>query len=170
MSPSVRGAMFWEQKCALRRTGETAVRVNPAEIHTEAVAELKAEVKSDQEFVRAATWVLSLLPIIYGLLTFWFSNELWITDNVNNPAMEVPGAPESWGAVFIFAGLGTLVFSELKKRIPTVTFAILGAMILATFMFAFLLSDDYPDSLNRAVPYGAISILYIFRARRAWVE
>jgi len=130
------------------------------------------EVARHREFSKAVSVTLGLFPLIYGLMTFVFGTNLWDDPGgMHALALEVPGAPESWGAVF--AGIGTgIIASSLRRQWKwwAVGFNAAAAFVMAVFMGAFVLSGALPDALDPALSYGVFSVLFLHRARLSWAS
>ncbi|AHJ88313.1 hypothetical protein Hosp_011 [Mycobacterium phage Hosp] len=123
------------------------------------------------DFVRTATVLLGLLPLMYGGLTWVYGEKLWAGNIVYGTAMGVPWAPQSWGTVFVILGVGTIVSARMDRRRCVGILTMLTALMLSMFMVTFLVevfSNDNVSALPPALVYGVVSLLFMGRARLAW--
>ncbi|AYP70005.1 hypothetical protein I5G62_gp19 [Mycobacterium phage CRB2] len=127
-----------------------------------------------EEFVQTATVLLALIPTAYGVLTWVYGAELWNDSPVYATALQTPGAPESWGTVFIGAGVvGIISGWRGHRRCVMVTcglIALLMAMFMAMFVTEFVQHVDQEGALAPAMIYAVISMLFLARARLAWAS
>lgn len=123
------------------------------------------------DFTRYVTTLLGLLPIMYGVLTWIFGDRLWGGNPVYGTAMQVPGAPQTWGAMFFILGLGTLISVRTGHDLCIVGFTVPTAVVLASFMVTFLveaIGHDNPTALPPAIVYAVLALMLMARARMAW--
>lgn len=89
------------------------------------------------DFIRGSIFVIGLLPLLYGISTWVFGMDLWSGSEVYNTALALPGAPQSWGSMFVSIGAG-LVFCSFKRHLRVLRVAALaGALIMGMFMVTF---------------------------------
>ena len=123
------------------------------------------------DYVRTTTVLLGLLPVIYGGLTWLYGEGLWTISSIYATAMTVPGAPQSWGGLFIVVGTGVIVSAARRRKKCIAAFTLLAALILSMFMASFLtewVTNDVTGALPPAVVYGVVSLLFLTRAHLAW--
>ena len=125
---------------------------------------MMAEHMVHQAFIRGSIGLLSLLPILYGLLTWVFGDDLWSGSEIYATALTVPGAPQSWGTIFLVLGL-VLMTGALRVHLRLVAWvSLLTALILATFMVMFgveYLARQNESSLPPALAWGVFSLLFL---------
>ncbi|AHJ88513.1 hypothetical protein Jolie1_013 [Mycobacterium phage Julie1] len=124
------------------------------------------------DFVRIATVLLGLLPLMYGGLTWVYGERLWAGNIVYGTALGVPWAPQSWGTVFVILGVGTIVSARMDRRRCVFILTLLTALMLSMFMVTFLVEvvgNDNVSALPPALVYGVVSLLFLARSRLAWV-
>jgi hypothetical protein len=125
------------------------------------------------DFLRTVTVLLGLIPFTYGGLTWLFGIGPWIGSPIYATALAVPYAPQSWGTVFLLLGIATIV-SGLTGRhrcvlVSTILTALALSMFMVTFAEAAMLSSG-AVGLPPAVVYGVLSLLFLTRARLAWLS
>ncbi|QHB37753.1 hypothetical protein I5G63_gp012 [Mycobacterium phage Imvubu] len=133
---------------------------------------LAAEHTRYVDFVRTATVLLGLLPMMYGGLTWVYGDRLWAGNAVYGTAMGVPGAPQSWGVLFVTLGVGVIASARLGRRRCIAGFTLASALMLAMFMVTFLtevVGNGQVQALPPALVYGIVSLLFLSRSRMAWV-
>jgi FlaA1/EpsC-like NDP-sugar epimerase len=127
-----------------------------------------------EEFVTTATVLLALIPLAYGVLTWVYGRELWNDSLVYSLALETPGAPQSWGAVFIATGVVTVISAWRGHRKCLMVTTAITALLLATFMSMFVTQfiqhTDQEGALAPAVIYGVLSMVFLARSRMAWAS
>ncbi|WAB09192.1 membrane protein [Gordonia phage LittleMunchkin] len=143
----------------------------------EEIERLVRQAEYRREFIVTQTVFLSLLPVLYAALIFGYGDRLWTVQGVALPvystAMDLPNAPESWGAFFAVMGVGCLgsVFTRHDRMLAG--FAIITALIVSAFMISFI-SDyvryDAPQALPAGLVYGVIGLSFFNLARLAWVS
>lgn len=156
----------------------TVVRDRPAVVMSEqerlALADkLAAEYTRHIDYIRTQTVLFGLLPVFYGLLTFWFGDDLWGGSIVYRTALAVPYAPESWGVVFTVLGGGVILFASWRRQRALAAWCMLTALVLSMFMVTFLtewLGNADPSGLPPGVVYGIFSLSFMNRARLAWTS
>lgn len=132
---------------------------------------LAAEYTRLLDFTRTATVLLGLLPLIYGGLTWVYGDNLWANVEVYGTALTVPWAPQSWGALFIALGAGTIVSARMGRRRCIAGFTLASALLLAMFMVTFVteaIKDSSPAALALSTVYGVVSLLFLARSCLAW--
>ncbi|AER47665.1 hypothetical protein [Mycolicibacterium goodii] len=125
------------------------------------------------DHTRAVTTLLGLLPMLYGVLTWIFSDALWGSSPVYRTALMVPFAPESWGTVFVTLGLLTIVLAHTNRHRGLTVVSLLTALVLGMFMVAFAWEGYASQTLSAlppAVVYGIFALLFMNRARLAWTS
>lgn len=125
------------------------------------------------DFVRVATVLLGLLPLLYGGLTWVYGDRLWAMNLAYNTALSVPWAPQSWGTLFIVVGVGTIIAAQRGHRRCIAIFTLSAALMLAMFMVTFLtevVANDKPGGLPPTIVYGVVSLLFLARSHLAWVS
>ncbi|AGT12917.1 hypothetical protein KAYACHO_13 [Mycobacterium phage KayaCho] len=133
--------------------------------------QLAAEHTRLLDFVRTATVLLGLLPLLYGGLTWLYGDALWAGNIVYGTALAVPWAPQSWGLAMIVLGLGVIVSERMDRRRCVCIFTMLTALMLSMFMVTFLvevIANENVSALPPALVYGVVSLLFMARARLAW--
>lgn len=151
----------------------------PGEVYTQAVtAEVECaasvvakEHQSLTEYVRLSTWLIGALPVVYGVFTWVYGTSLWSNSPVYPTALTVPMAPQSWGTVFIVLGVLSVWCAETRRYAADAVFSMATAVILASFMCAFVL-EYVGQGMRGAIPpatsYALFSLLYMNRARLSW--
>lgn len=123
------------------------------------------------DYVRLSTWLISILPIVYGGLTWVFGDDLWTQSPIYRTALSVPYAPQSWGTAFIVLGVLSILLAELKSYAVDALCCMIMAVILASFMIAFLteaIGSRLVGALPPATIYALFSLLFMNRARLSW--
>lgn len=123
------------------------------------------------DYIRTSTVLLGLLPFFYGILTWIFGDALWSQSQVYRTALAVPGAPQSWGAAFIAMGVLTVWFSGHRNHRGAAIVTALTALVLASFMVAFLIEGWRSHTIGVMPPacvYGIFSVLFLARSRLSW--
>jgi hypothetical protein len=123
------------------------------------------------DFARAATTLLGLMPVLYGVLTWIFGDRIWGGNPVYGTAMQLPGAPQTWGAAFFILGMGTLISARTGHDRLIIWFTAPTAVVFASFMVTFLVEavrHNNPSALAPATVYAVLSLLLMARARMAW--
>lgn len=134
------------------------------------IGRLAREREKRDDYVKAETVFVALFPLAYGLLTFVFSNALWNPLGVHANALRVPGAPESWGALFIVLSAAVMWFALRGRQRGTVIACLVSALVYATFMVIVLTAEvAFPRTLGQATVYCVFALLFLNRARLAWV-
>lgn len=116
------------------------------------------------DYIRGTIGLLAVLPIIYGLLTWVFPDELWSGSEVYNTALSVPGAPQSWGVAFVSLGVTLLLCAFKRCYRATMAVSLLIALVLGMFMVTF--GTEYylrhnESSLPPALAWGVFSLLFL---------
>lgn len=131
---------------------------------------LLAEHTFHLDYIRGEVGMLSLLPIGYGILTWIFGEQLWAGSAVYRTALSMPGAPQSWGTLFIALG-ATLMVCGLRLRYRVVRVVAVGAaLVLALFMVMFLteyFTTGNASALPPALAWAVFSLLLLNMARHA---
>lgn len=132
---------------------------------------MAAHYQHKADYVRTTTVLLGLLPLMYGVLTWVYGERLWAESGVYTTAMTVPWAPQSWGTVFMGLGAGTVWSAYRDRRRWTIALTLAMALVLSTFMITFLVVavTGKVSALHPALVYGVVSLLFLVRARLAWV-
>lgn len=122
------------------------------------------------DFVRGSIGLLAVLPIIYGVLTFAAGDSLWSGSAVYRTAMTVPGAPQSWGTVFVvIGGLQMLcAFRRHYRLVQVVTLA--AALLVGMFMCSFgaeYVARSNESALPPALAWAVFAMLYLNVSRYA---
>lgn len=136
-----------------------------------AVVSMAQRYQRMQEYVRFSTFLISSLPVIYGILTWVFGSALWAGSPVYRHALQVPLAPQSWGTVFIVLGVLSVWFGETRRYRALAVTSILLALTLGMFMFTFALSAFSTHTLAGippAVVYGIFAMAFLNRSMLAW--
>lgn len=172
MATLVRGALVRPVMAVAAKpaTESGAPKMTEAELRA-LFARLEAEYYRQLDFIRTAGFLLGLLPLIYGILTWVFGDALWTGSQLYRTALEVPGAPQSWGTVFIVMGALTCLSSFWFRPKLTASATLGSALVLASFMFSFGWSAYQHESLSALPPtvvYGILSLLFFALARLAW--
>lgn len=134
---------------------------------------LAAEYTRHLDYIRTQTVLFGLLPVLYGILTFWFGDDLWGGSIVYRTALAVPYAPESWGVVFTVLGGGVIVFASWKRQRLLTAWCLATALVLSMFMVTFLtewVANDNPSGIPPGVVYGVFALSFMNRARLAWTS
>lgn len=134
---------------------------------------LAAEYLRHADYLRASTILISTLPIVYGLLTFVFGGALWASNPIYRTALQVPGAPQSWGMAFVFLGGATIVLAAKRRHLAVAIATLATSCALASFMAAFLIESWRATSLYGippAVVYGIFSVAFLNRSHFAWTS
>lgn len=136
-----------------------------------AAVSLARQFEHQREALRFCCWIVAGLPILYGIATWLFGTSLWASSPVYTNALSVPGAPQSWGTVFIVLGVASIVCWERRAcRIGAVV-GMITSLVLACFMASFVLVGvqlHMPMAASPAISYGLFSLLYMNGARLAW--
>lgn len=88
---------------------------------------------SANKMLLVTTWALSLWAVYYGLVTILGGAARW-SSPAYETALQVPGAPESWGIVLLLAGITSIIGWLAKNRILLI--AGNGLAFFWTFGFA----------------------------------
>lgn len=148
---------------------DEACSVSVAKLVDENAAMRKRLLRMD-DFVWGETVFVALFPLVYGALTFVFSNALWNPTGVHAAALRVPGAPESWGVLFVLLAVAVIIGSVMRRKWLTVAACMTSALVYATFMFVVLMATAaFPRTVAQAAIYLVFSLLFLNRARLAWV-
>lgn len=134
---------------------------------------LAAEYTRQLDYIRTQTVMFGLLPVLYGLLTFAFGDDLWSGSVVYRTALSVPYAPESWGVTFVTLGVGVMLFSWTGRQRLLATWSMATALILSMFMVTFLtewVANDNPSGLPPGIIYAVLAMSFMNRARLAWIS
>ena len=124
-----------------------------------------------RETLRFSAWLTGGLPVLYGIATWLFGTSLWASSSVYTHALAVPGAPQSWGTVFIVLGVASIVTFERRQQRAAAVIDMLAAFVLAAFMASFILAGfklHLPMAVSPAISYGVFALLYMDLARLAW--
>lgn len=145
-------------------------------VHDEAEAFVR-QAEYRREFIVTQTVFLSLLPLLYSTAIFVWGDRLWragmAEPTVYATALDLPNAPESWGVFFALCGFGCLIslFTHHDRALAGIS--ALSALILASFMVAFV-SDfvryDTPLAIPGSIVYCILSLSFFNLARLAWVS
>jgi hypothetical protein len=120
------------------------------------------------DFVRGTIGLLAVLPILYGILTWTVGMDLWAGSEVYRTALTVPGAPQSWGSLFLVLG-GLQMFCAFKRHYRlTQWVALAAALMIGMFMVTF--GAEYwfrsnESALPPALGWGVFSVMYLNIAR-----
>lgn len=148
---------------------DEACSVSVSELVAENAAMRKRLLRLD-DFVWGETVFVALFPLTYGLLTFVFSNALWNPTGVHAAALRVPGAPESWGVTFVLLAVVAIIAALRRHKWILITTCMVSALVYATFMFVVLMATvAFPRTVAQAAIYLVFSLLFLNRARLAWV-
>lgn len=102
-------------------------------------------------FTRGVGLAMLLFAVVYGLVTIVGGDERWSSPAYAS-AMQVPGAPESWGAVLLGGGLlGLLGFAV--RALPVV---LVGFSVCAVWSACFALSIGLAAWTNPGVGWGGV--------------
>lgn len=132
---------------------------------------LAAEYTRLIDFVRTATVLLGLLPLMYGGLTWFYGDSLWAGSLAYGTALSVPWAPQSWGTMFIVVGVVIIGAARRGHRKCIAISTLVGALMLSMFMVTFLtevFSNGKEGAWPPALVYGVMSLLFLARSRLAW--
>ena len=124
-----------------------------------------------RETLRFHAWITGALPVLYGVATWVFGTSLWASSPVYTHALAVPGAPQSWGTVFIVLGVASIVAFERRQHRASAIVDMLTSLVLACFMAAFVLAGfklHLPMAASHAISYGLFALLYMNTARLSW--
>lgn len=135
---------------------------------------LAARMDRLETFAQAATMLLALIPIAYGVLTWIYGAQLWSDSTAYSTALSTPFAPQSWGTIFMVSGL-TVVWSGWRDHarcvmLSTGTSAFILAMFMSMFVTEFVQHPDKEGALPPALVYAVLSMLFLARARMAWAS
>lgn len=134
-------------------------------------ARVVAQFQAYEDSIRVSTWLIGMLPIVYGILTWTFGDALWAASPVYRTALAMPYAPQSWGVAFITMGVATIWFAERKAYRADMWACLTTAFVLAGFMASFLIvavEDHTLAALPPTVVYALFALLFMNRARLAW--
>lgn len=123
------------------------------------------------DYVRISTWLIGILPIAYGGMTWIFGDDLWSSSPIYRTALSVPYAPQSWGTTFIVLGVLSILLAELRYYAMDAVCCMAMAVILASFMVAFMaeaIGHHLIGALPPATIYALFSLLFMIRARLSW--
>ncbi|UYL88127.1 membrane protein [Gordonia phage Evaa] len=143
----------------------------------EEIERLVRQAEYRREFIVTQTVFLALLPILYSGLIFTYGDRLWTVQGTSMPvystAMDLPNAPESWGAFFLTVGVGCLIAVFTRHDRWLAAMAIITALVVVAFMISFVtdyLRHDAPQALPAALVYGVVGLSFFNLARLAWVS
>ncbi|MCV7424345.1 hypothetical protein H7K45_27740 [Mycobacterium yunnanensis] len=139
----------------------------------ELAGRLLAEYTRHVDYVRASTVLISLLPTLYGIFTFVWGQAVWSTNTIYRTALDVPGAPQSWGLMFVTLGVSTMVLAAKCKHLAVTVTTVITSVVLASFMVSFLIESWRAASLYGippAVVYGIFAVAFLNRSRFAWTS
>lgn len=153
-----------------RTAVDSTVAVSDCDVD-EATARVVRQFEAQRDHIRVQTWLIGLLPVLYGILTWTFGDTLWASSPIYRTALAMPYAPQSWGVAFIVMGVLTVWFSERCKHRADMVACLVTAFVLAGFMASFVIvavEDRTPGALPPAVIYALFALLYMNRAWLAW--
>ncbi|QDF18569.1 hypothetical protein SEA_PUPPER_83 [Gordonia phage Pupper] len=134
----------------------------------------ETKLRATAGYVYGETLILAALPLGYGILTIVLGDAMWIvggTHGVFESALEVPGAPESWGSAFMISGIGMAV-SNLRNTWNRLlaTFCCFSGVFFTFFSLSFLIDalDGSKPSWGPALVYAVFAFFCGNRARLAW--
>lgn len=141
-----------------------------AEQREAVAARIYAEHLYQVDFVRGSIGLMALLPILYGIATWWFGDDLWSGSEVYKTAMGVPGAPQSWGSVFMAVGL-TLMLCAVRRNYTAVEIVSgVAALVMSMFMISFgteFVVSGNESAIPPAIAWLVFSLLFLNLARLA---
>lgn len=123
-----------------------------------------------EDYIRGSIGLMAVLPVLYGLATWWFGDDLWSGSEVYKTALSVPGAPQSWGSVFITVGLTLLICAVRRNHtavmVVTVTAALVMSMFMVSFTTEFVVSGN-ESAIPPAIAWLVFSLLFLNLSRLA---
>lgn len=130
-------------------------------------------IEAGDAFIRRVTAAFAAMAIGYGILTFIFGPRLWgppaAPGGLYSTAMTVPGAPQTWGAVAIVAGVLILV-GQYRRRYLMLQW---GCRVWSTwlFFFAITFTIDAFNGVATANPpawvYFCLAVVMVIRGELA---
>lgn len=131
-----------------------------------------------ETYIRAATDLLALFAISYAVLIIVFGSELWFPgDTLYNNALQIPGAPLTWGIVAALSGCSMLICSRLKHGYKNDAWMLVSCVVMAlwSFCFAFTILIDIfefraPQGWPAVLTLGVFWLAYTNRAVLAWTR
>lgn len=133
-------------------------------------------IKYGENYIQGSTTLLGLFAIAYGALTFAFGDKLWLPSaSVYRNAMEIPGAPQTWGVIATVSGVGLIaaVYMRDTQLSQRVKLASASMMSIWCFSFAFTVLIDCfefstPQGLPAVLILGVFWLMYVNQAFFAW--
>lgn len=125
---------------------------------------LAAENIYQVDYIRGSVGILAVLPIVYGLLTWFVGDALWSGSPVYSTALSVPGAPQSWGTLFIILGVALLICVRRRHFAMITGVSLVAALVFSTFMVSFgmeYFDSGNPSTLPPAFNWGTLSLLML---------
>lgn len=111
-------------------------------------------------------WVLAVFAVLVGLLILLGGPERWQAAAYKT-AMELPGAPATWGWIILFAGVlltfGNLVVSRQSIIVSCGVAALWCTFFAITFGAQLFRDPEGVGNLGPAV-WGFIAIIYLLHA------
>lgn len=153
-----------------RTVAGPVITVTNADLNKAATC-VAAQFEAQRDVIRFGAWVLSLLPILYGVATWVFGVQMWAHSDVYSRALAVPGAPQSWGTAFIVLGVANLVSFERQAYVWDAAVSLALALSMACFMASFVLAGfglHLPMAVSPAISYGVFALMFYMRAWLAW--
>lgn len=124
---------------------------------------LQAEHIYHVDYVRGTIALLALLPVLYGVLTWTAGDDLWAGTDIYHTALRMPGAPQSWGTIFMVIGVTLMVCSVRRKYRLVMWVSIVAALVMGMFMITFgtqYVITSNEAALPPAIAWGIFSLLF----------
>lgn len=125
---------------------------------------LLAESIYQTDYIRGTIGLLATLPTLYGLMTWFFGDDLWAGSEVYKTALTVPAAPQSWGTLFIAIGVTLYICAAKKRHRLTMTVSLITALMMGMFMVTFgveYVARGNESALPPALGWGVFSLLLL---------
>lgn len=121
-----------------------------------------------RDYIRADITLFSLLPTGYGALTWIFGDDLWSGSEVYKTALSAPGAPQSWGTLFVALGVTLAVMAARRRYRVVAVVSAATSLMMALFMVMFVteyVARSNESALPPALAWAVFSLLLLNLSR-----
>lgn len=140
-----------------------------------AAADISSHDRARAGFIGSMTMILGGFAVLYGLLTLVYGDDIWRFEGYQGnytTALQLPGAPETWGVGFTVVGVWALVVGYLARSVMLSAAMALLAIMFGIFASSFVIDAirlHAPESWPAALTYATVAVSMGTRARLAWV-
>lgn len=116
------------------------------------------------DYIRGSIGLLAGLPVVYGVLTLIWGQELWAESPIYATALTVPYAPQSWGSTFIVLGTALLALAFRRRYLAVAWVSMALALVQGMFMVMFateFFGSDNESALPPALIYAVLALLLL---------